>query len=98
MLGLVRSRCGWDGLAGVNERATYDDCRDRAIVSVMFAEPMYSVGSLFDFEDFCIRCATDLPAILRLVDWAQERCVANMKLLCTACQGMDIVLVHSGIK
>ena len=77
-------------------RAIYDDCGDRAILNVMFSEAMYSIGSLFDFEDFCIRCATDLPGILRLIDWAQERCVENMKRLCAACQGMEVVLLTGG--
>jgi len=67
-----------------------------AVVSVPFSEPMYSVAQLFDFEDFCIRCVTDLPAVLRFVDWAFDRCEANMKLLLEAARGTDLVLHTSG--
>ncbi len=78
-----------------NTRAVYEDAGDRAIVSVSYAEPMHAVAALFDFEDFCIRCATELPTVLRFIGWAQERCVENMKRLSAACAGMDVVL-HTG--
>ena len=76
-------------------RAVYEDAGDRAVVAVMYNEPMHAVATLFDFEDFCIRCITDLPAVLRFIDWAQERCVENMRRLCAACSGMDVIL-HTG--
>jgi len=73
-------------------RTVCDQAGDRGIVAVCFLEAMYSVASLFDFEEFCIRCATDLPGILRFIGWAQERCLENMRLLCEACRGLDVVL------
>lgn len=76
-------------------RAVYNDAGDRAVVSVMFKEPMHAVATLFDFEDFCIRCVTDLPTVLRFIDWAQERCMENMRRLCAACAGLDVIL-HTG--
>ena len=57
---------------------------DAAIVGIMFPDAMDSVSELFDFEDFCFRCVTDLPSVLRFMDWASERCEANMKLLLEA--------------
>ena len=77
-------------------RAVFDDCGDRAVVCVVYPEAMHAIGSLFDFEDFCIQCATELPKILRMIEWAQERCVANMRRLCEACQGMEVVLLTGG--
>ena len=49
----------------------------------------HAVAALFDFEDFCIRCATELPTVLRFIGWAQERCVENMKRLSAACAGIS---------
>lgn len=69
---------------------------DRAVVCIEFRDPMFSVARLFDFEDFCIRCITDLSAVLRFIDWASERCEANMKLLIAATRDLDVVLHTSG--
>ena len=57
-------------------RAIQQAAGDAAIVCIMFPDAMDSVSELFDFEDFCFRCATDLPAVLRFMDWASERCEA----------------------
>ena len=78
-----------------NVRAVYESAGDRALVSVGFAEPMYATANVLDFEDFCVRCITDLPLMLRWIDWAQERCLANLRLAVKACRGMDLVF-HTG--
>jgi hypothetical protein len=70
-----------------NARAVQQAAGDAAIVGIMFPDAMDSVSELFDFEDFCFRCVTDLPAVLRFMDWASERCEANMKLLLEAVRG-----------
>ena len=77
-------------------KAAYDSVGDRALIFVAYSEPMYATASLFDFEDFCIRCATDLPMIKRLIDHAFEPCVEYIKLLTQACRGMNVVLHVSG--
>ena len=39
----------------------YEDAGDRALVAVVYREPMYAIAGLMNFEDFCVRCVTDLP-------------------------------------
>jgi uroporphyrinogen-III decarboxylase len=78
-----------------NVRALYESAGDRALLCVGFAEPMYATANVLDFEDFCVRCITDLPLMLRWIDWAQERCLANLRLTVKACRGMDL-LFHTG--
>ena len=77
-------------------RAMLEAVGDRGIVFAGFDDPMYSIASLFHFEDFCVRVHTDLAAIKRMVDWAFERCAENTKLLVRACTGLDCVFHTSG--
>jgi uroporphyrinogen-III decarboxylase len=77
-------------------RATYESAGDRALVFVCYAEPMYTVCSLFHFEDFATRCLEDLPTIKRLIDREFDFCLEYMGRLTRACRGMDVVLHTSG--
>ena len=76
-------------------RAFYETAGDRGLMFVTYREPMYGTASLFDFEDFAVRCITDMPSFKRLVDWSFERCAANLRLLVAACRGMECVM-HTG--
>ncbi|MDO8681861.1 MAG: uroporphyrinogen decarboxylase family protein [Armatimonadota bacterium] len=69
---------------------------DRGIILLGFDDPMYQMASLFHYEDFCIRTLTDLPSIKRMVDWAFERSLENMKLVVAASGDMDCVFHTSG--
>jgi hypothetical protein len=60
-------------------RDFYASAGDRAVMGVGFDEPLYSIASFFDFEDFSVRCATDLRTVLRLEDWAFERYSKNLR-------------------
>ena len=79
-----------------NVRAIYEAAGDRALISVGFAESMYAVANVLDFEDFCIRCITDLPQVIRWIEWAHERCIANLRLTTKACRGMDLLFHTAG--
>jgi len=74
----------------------YVSAGDRAVMGIWFAEPLWTIAELFDFEDFCIRCTTDLPAIQRMEDWAFERCRENLRRIAAACRGLDCVLHTAG--
>ena len=69
---------------------------ESAIVAVGFAEPMYATATLFDFQEFCMRCMTDMPSVLRMIDWSFERCLNNVRLLAEAAKGMDVILHTAG--
>jgi len=77
-------------------RSLYEAIGDRGIVLLCFDEPMYHIASLFHFEDFCVRTLVDLPAVNRMVAWAAERALENMKLLVAACGDLDCVFHASG--
>jgi hypothetical protein len=77
-------------------RDFYASAGDRAVMGIIFTEPMSAVAELFDFEDFCLRCVTDLPAIRRMEDWAFERCRENLRRTVAACRGLDCILHTSG--
>jgi len=69
---------------------------DRAVMGIAFAEPMSTIAGLFDFDDFREHCMTDLPAILRMEDFAFERCSEDLRRLVAACRGLDCVLHTDG--
>lgn len=76
--------------------SVYNSFGENGVVFVTYSEPMYATASLFHFEDFCIRCLTDISTIKRMIDWGFERSIENMKRLVDACRGMDVVLHTSG--
>ncbi len=69
---------------------------DHAVLFLCYPDPMYATVELFGFEEFSIRCLTDIRTIKRTVDWFFERCVENMKRLTSACRGTKFVLHTSG--
>ena len=77
-------------------RDFYVTAGDRAVMGIMFAEPMSAVAGLFDLDDFRERCMTDLAAIQRMEDFAFERCSENLRRLVAACRGLDCVLHTDG--
>ncbi len=77
-------------------RALYKVVEGRALLMVTYSEPMYATASLFHFEDFTIRCLTDLPSIKRMMDRAFEPCLDYMRDLTAACRGMNVILHTSG--
>ncbi len=65
---------------------------------VMYTEPFSAIAKMFDFEDFCIRSLTDRPLIEKMIDWAHERCLENVRLLAEACKGLPCVLHTGGVE
>jgi len=77
-------------------RQVYEAIGDGGVVFVPFSDPMFASASVMDFEDFCIRCAEDPESLQRLIEWNLERSLENVRLLCEACSGMDVILHTSG--
>jgi len=76
-------------------RELVESVAGRALVCVMFSEAMHPAASLFDFDDFALRCATDMAALKRMVAWHAERLADVNQRLIDACRGMEVVL-HTG--
>ena len=74
----------------------YDELGDRGLVYLAYPDPMYSAGQLFDFEDFVVRCFTDLDGVLRLIDHVFEREREQVRRLADAAKGRDFLLCTSG--
>ena len=76
-------------------KAFHESAGDCAVTFVTYSEPMYPTAMLLGFEQFAIRCVTDMTTIRRVVDWFFERCVENMKRLTRTLHGTDCIL-HTG--
>ena len=69
---------------------------DRGIVTVSYCDPMHTACRLFDFEDFTVRCLTELPAVRRLVDYLFERIIEDTRGRAAAVRGHDVVFLTGG--
>lgn len=69
---------------------------ERGLLYVSYADPMYSVATLFDFEEFTIRCLTDLKQVKRLVDGAFEHILHETRAILRACAGHDFLFYTTG--
>lgn len=74
----------------------YQELGDRGLVYVGYHDPMHDAARLFDFEDFTIRCLTDLPAVLRLIDHLYERIEDQTRRLLDRCRGYDFLIYTAG--
>jgi uroporphyrinogen-III decarboxylase len=85
----------WD-VSGVHQFV--DAAQPWGVPLVMYTEPFSAICKSFDFEDFCIRCLTERPLIEKLIEWAFERCLENVRLLAEACKGIECVLHTGGVE
>jgi uroporphyrinogen-III decarboxylase len=76
--------------------AFYEELGDRGLVYVNYSDPMYAAGSLFDFEDFTVRCAVDPGPVKRLVDHLFEQIVEQTRSLVAACAGYGFLFYTAG--
>jgi uroporphyrinogen decarboxylase len=76
-------------------REFYASAGDRGVMGIPFADPLFAIAGLFESGDFRVRCMTDLPSILRMEDFAFERCREELRRIVAACRGLDCVL-HTG--
>ena len=69
---------------------------DRGIITLGYADPMHTACSLFDFEDFTIRCLTQLDDVRRLVDHVFERVAEDTRRKAVAARGREVVFLTGG--
>ena len=77
-------------------RAMYEELGDRGLVYVHYSDPMYAAASLFDYEDFVIRCLTDRESVRRLVDHLFERIVSQTRKVADICKDYDFLFYTAG--
>ena len=69
---------------------------EAGLVLVGFSDPMYTAAALFDFNDFAVRCVTDIAPVKRLIDWLFERIQDDTRRLLDACEGLGVGFLTSG--
>ncbi|MDH7569814.1 MAG: uroporphyrinogen decarboxylase family protein [Armatimonadota bacterium] len=68
----------------------------QGVLYASYRDPLYSAASLFDFQDFCLRCATDPDPIHDLVEYFFTAIAAEVEELAATCQGLPILFGTSG--
>lgn len=76
--------------------AFYEELGDRGLLYINYSDPLYTAASLFDFEDFTVRCATDPRPVKRLVDHLFEQILEQTRNLVAACRGYDFIFYTAG--
>lgn len=69
---------------------------DRGLLYISYADPMYAAASLFDFQEFAIRCITSPDGLQRLIDFLFERIQEETRRLAGACSDLNCILYTGG--
>ena len=69
---------------------------ERGVLYVSYPDPMYGAASLFDYEDFVVRCLTGLDRLEALVEHLAEAATAQVRALATACRGLPLLFYTAG--
>ena len=69
---------------------------ERGLVYVGYPDPMNVTATLFDFEDYLLRCVSDLGGVLRLIDFVFEFVAEQVRLLARACRGRSFLMFTGG--
>lgn len=79
---------------GLNQRE--EQIGDWGVVTTSYSDPMHTACRLFDFEDFTIRCLTELPSVLRLVECLFERIAEDTRRRAIAARGHEAIFLTGG--
>jgi hypothetical protein len=77
-------------------KAVYEELGDRGLAYLHYRDPMYAVASLFDFQDFCIRCVTRRSLIVDMIERELERARAELAQMLEQAQGYDFLFYTVG--
>ena len=77
-------------------REMAESLREIGITLTPYGDPMYQAASLFDFNNFAMRCVTDLASMVRFIDFFFERVEEETRRLVKACQGLDVGFLTMG--
>jgi len=81
----------------VNPAAQVDaELEGRGVAYVNYADPMHAAAVLFDFNDFAVRCLTDIGPVLKLIDFLFERVQATLQNQLQTRQGYPFLFYTAG--
>ncbi len=69
---------------------------DRGLIYTSYADPMFMAQSLFGSEEFWMRCLTNLPSVIRLIEFLFEPMLEETRRQAQACKGHDFVMQTDG--
>jgi hypothetical protein len=76
--------------------AVYRELGDRGLAYLNYRDPMYGVASLFDFEEFCVRCVTQRALIVELIEREFARARSELEQLLAQAKGYDFLFYTAG--
>jgi len=68
----------------------------RGVAYVGYADPMHTSARLFDFNDFAVRCITDIKPVLKLIDFHFELIKADLRSMLKAAEGNEFLFYTGG--
>jgi len=77
-------------------KEVYRRLGDRGVAHLGYADPMYAVAHLFDFEDFCIRTATQRSLIVEMIEREHERIQVELARMLEQIEGYDFMFCTAG--
>ncbi len=75
---------------------THEEIGGLGLAYLSYPDPMYEVARLFDFQDFCIRCATDIDSIISIIEWEFERIARELGRMLAKAEGHDFIFYAAG--
>ena len=72
------------------------DLEGRGVAYVNYSDPMHTAAALFDFNDFAVRCLTDIEPVLQLIDFFFERVQATLRNQLRTCHGHPFLFYTGG--
>jgi hypothetical protein len=76
----------------------YEALGDRGLAYLHYEDPMYAVARLFDFQDFCLRYATERALIVEMIECEFRRALAEMEQMLAQAAGYDFVFYSAGVE
>ena len=77
-------------------KALYRALGNRGLAYLLYDDPMYAVAHLFDFEDFCLRYATQRSLIVEMIERAFERTRGELAQMLAQAEGYDFLFYTGG--
>ncbi len=77
-------------------RALLDQIGTRGVLYLSYPDPMYAAASLFDYEEFVVRCVTEPERLQELIDAFAERAAGEVERLAAASAGLPVLFYTAG--
>lgn len=80
----------------VETRALLAKVGESGVLYVGYPDPMYSAASLFDYEDFVVRCATEPDLLQELIEYQAAGIYVDVEAMASACEGLPVLFYAAG--